>query len=423
MARNFWDEAEKAASLQGNPGAFQRGANSFGRGAADFGKYAIEALASNWSEPYAQRMMLQQQLEADQKRAGLNRDYMTQLLGQQGNNPQNIDIGSYDPITQELMGEEGIQQGSGYFGGAQSSMDQLKLMAGMTSAPSKITQTAGAGMMRDLMGEETRDRLNPAGDRFADKWLNLGNEYMNPVTGESYPIRENPNYKTVDQGLYHTRLQTGEQFGKNVADTSTQKGVGTYRAKRLGDFTKSVAAGEAGLGAINDTILKLGELSGATDYTTTGLASWLNRAPMLPPNEWMHMRDVIVSRLATDKMAELKALSPNGSTGFGALSQKELEVLQQQLGNLSQERRPDAIKKQITEIVRLLDKSKNTMQRAQDKEIGWYNRNLVDGFDRYERPTAPAKADVPTGIPDEVINGKDYSTYTDAELDALLEGR
>ena len=156
MARNFWDEAEQAASLQGNPGAFERGASRVGRGLLDFGQNAIEGLAANWSPTYAHRVQLQQQLEADQKRSGMNSQYMDQLLGQKANNPQNIDIGSYDNITQELMGEEGIQQGTGYFGSAQSPLDQLKLMAGMTSAPSKITQTAGAGMMRDLMAAQNK---------------------------------------------------------------------------------------------------------------------------------------------------------------------------------------------------------------------------------------------------------------------------
>ncbi|RKZ02590.1 hypothetical protein DRQ25_18490, partial [Candidatus Fermentibacteria bacterium] len=118
--------------------------------------------------------------------------HMEKLLGQQGNNPQNIDIGSYDPITQELMGEEGIQQGSGYFGSQQTPADQLRLMAGMTGAPSKITQTAGAGMMRDLMQAQNRPEK-----QFSPKMTTIGVEgrpgwvqqaYMDPKTQQPIPF-------------------------------------------------------------------------------------------------------------------------------------------------------------------------------------------------------------------------------------------
>jgi len=282
-------------------------------------------------------------------------------------------------------------------------------------------QKAAIDMMSERQKQGFHKINDPGGKRFADKWLNLGNEYINPVTGETHQIRENPNYKTIDQGPFTTRLQTGEQFSKNLQQTQEQMGAGDYRVKKRNNFDKEIGASASAMDAIDTTVSKLTELSGITDWTSTGLASWAKSAPMLPPNEWMNMRDVIVSRLATDKMSELKALSPSGSTGFGALSERELDLLQSQLGSLSQERSPEKIKEQITEIMGLLSKSKKTMSRARDKQVSWYNRNLIDGYERYDGPQKEASAK-PVGIPEAVLNEPDYESMTMDQLQAILDG-
>jgi hypothetical protein len=46
--------------------------------------------------------------------------------------------------------------------------------------------------------------------------------------------------------------------------------------------------------------------------------------------------DTIKSNLRLNKMAELKALSPSGSTGFGSQTEKEGAIMESYLGTLSQ---------------------------------------------------------------------------------------
>lgn len=179
---------------------------------------------------------------------------------------------------------------------------------------------------------------------------------------------------------------------ENKADLETYKILGKSRGKRLSNFSSVLQVGSEVVDSIEDTKGLLQNLAGETGMMTTGFASLANVIPHLPPKDWLEMKDIITSRLAVDKMGELKALSSTGSTGFGALSTKELEVLQKQLGSLEQAQSPDAIKRQIVQITRLLGKSADKFKKRRKEEISWYNRNKLGNMEAYADPVKAEKS-------------------------------
>ena len=63
----------------------------------------------------------------------------------------------------------------------------------------------------------------------------------------------------------------------------------------------------------------------------------------------------IKSNLALTKMAELKSLSPTGSTGFGNQSDKELAILQERFGTLKSTKSEEVTQETLDEIERVID--------------------------------------------------------------------
>ena len=116
----------------------------------------------------------------------------------------------------------------------------------------------------------------------------------------------------------------------------------------------------------------LQEMSGQTDYSSTGFGSWLKSIPLTDANRWESLKITIESRLAMDKMMELKQASATGSTGFGALSEKELRVLTSYMGELNQASKPADIK-------RIMIKIYNQLERTKTK----YHEKMADNREKY----------------------------------------
>lgn len=121
------------------------------------------------------------------------------------------------------------------------------------------------------------------------------------------------------------------------------------------------------------------------------LASLVKDIPTFPAMSWNEKKEVIVSRLAVDKMSELKAMSPSGSTGFGALSERELDLLQKQLGSLEQAQGEKPIKKQIAQIQKLIKGSINKFSKARTQEVSWFNRNRTSDLEEWKEGPSPEK--------------------------------
>lgn len=67
--------------------------------------------------------------------------------------------------------------------------------------------------------------------------------------------------------------------------------------------------------------------------------------------------NTVVSSIALDEMKALKEASPTGSTGFGALSQKELDILTGSKGSLRPNMMEDSLKENLESIRIVLAKA------------------------------------------------------------------
>lgn len=80
--------------------------------------------------------------------------------------------------------------------------------------------------------------------------------------------------------------------------------------------------------------------------------------------------DNIKSRIVVDVMNALKAGSTNGSTGFGALSEKEMYVLQNAVAALNQVTTVAGFKEQLTTLKQFLNETKTNLRQKYVEEYG-----------------------------------------------------
>lgn len=125
-----------------------------------------------------------------------------------------------------------------------------------------------------------------------------------------------------------------------------------------------------------DTISKLMDATeaGISEDSTGSYDVYTMDIPGLADEDAIALRgnlDTLKSKLAIDIMTELKAQSSTGSTGFGALSEKELDLLTSQVAKLDQSMSPEALKAQLNTVrahyARLKEKSDRSYRQAGGK--------------------------------------------------------
>ncbi len=129
---------------------------------------------------------------------------------------------------------------------------------------------------------------------------------------------------------------------------------------------------------------KIMELYGATDHGTTGLAKWISGIPLTGALDWSELKSTLMSRLALQKMMQLKAASSTGSTGFGALSAPELKLLTDHIASLEQAQSPKQIKAKVKEIFDYLEHSRQRTLEAYEDD----RKKYIKLHQRY-KPDSP----------------------------------
>lgn len=116
-----------------------------------------------------------------------------------------------------------------------------------------------------------------------------------------------------------------QQKAAQVALDKAKSGLGI-----LDEVEKKINPKTAGAGAYTAGVPVLGQITGATN-----LAADIQ---------------TVKSRLGLDALLEAKATSKAGASGFGQLSDKEMQILQSQVANLDQVQSPDQLKERVREI-------------------------------------------------------------------------
>lgn len=353
-----------------------------GQGLLDVGEFGVDALASAISDPYKANLIALNAMERDQ---AARNQWASQMPMQRA--AQNMAPGAFD--NEEAQVAQRLDPQNPVFRPAQQAPSQAEMAKFMFQSPDAAGRVGAAKMMTDRFAPRTAQQPK---SMYSKTWQGAeGNTFgVNPNTNQVDRLQGAVTPQR-DRGPLVTVENNNADMG-SLADKETYKLVGKHRGDRLNSFESVVNTSRGVVDSVSETKAMLQDLAARTGIKTTGFASLANKIPHMGPIAWKEAKDVIVSRLAVDKMAELKAMSSTGSTGFGALSQKELETLQKQLGSLEQAQAPKDIQRNITQILRLLSKSEAKFNKVAEDEIKWYNRNRLPHQEEYKAESSGPKA-------------------------------
>jgi len=151
--------------------------------------------------------------------------------------------------------------------------------------------------------------------------------------------------------------------------------------KAVTDEARSETAGKTMTSAISnmgDAMKRMGGRSG--EFFGSG---FFGKAASFVPGTSAYDQvadaEFLQSNVALNTMAELKELSPTGSTGFGALSEKELKVLTDKYANLNPFTSPELFQKNLKQLEGEFGKMIDNAWNAHSKEYGEDKANAIYG--------------------------------------------
>jgi len=203
----------------------------------------------------------------------------------------------------------------------------------------------------------------------------------------------------VDQGTYRTNTRTDERYDKNIIESKIQEGYGKSVSDKLEGYADYKNQSRDAESEVERILFDLDNLEAGANKWSTGWGSLLKDIPETEALDWEEQKKTVLSALSLEKMLELKAASPSGSTGFGALNAKELEVLQTNLASLKGAQSAPAIRRSIGRIRTQMKKVGRNVREDRARSALWYKKNSKyqdrNRGGRYEAPSAPKVGDDP----------------------------
>ena len=185
-------------------------------------------------------------------------------------------------------------------------------------------------------------------------------------------MRVSPTGQTIE--TIDKTLAPDQELGYK-GDVVHAQGQATTIQDKLNSYPTASVAAESYVQDIDDTVSMLSDLKDRTSGATTGFGAWLQNMPATEAKRWRELAGTVQARLAMDKMSELKSLSPTGSTGFGALNEKELKLMTSYLGSLESSQSPEALRENIDKIIDLLTGKSEIAKKGIREADRWYQLN------------------------------------------------
>lgn len=218
-------------------------------------------------------------------------------------------------------------------------------------------------------------------------YLNQGTQFA-PTTGQG------PAVPIYNQQAASEKAQ-GAGYGKAQSDYVT--GYGAMRDVE-DDFISN----------LRETKALISEAGNNAGITNTGWMSYLDQIPATDARTMTNLVETIQSRVAMDQMMNLKAASPTGSTGFGALSQKELSVLQDYLGKIDTKAKPAVVKRQMRRVFTMMDNMEKRYDKKRERNDKKYNMFLSKApADTQQLYTPYGAKPAAAGAPPKTVSWKD----------------
>ena len=215
---------------------------------------------------------------------------------------------------------------------------QGNLMSGAGYDPKTFAYGAGDGKMQRGFLQE--GEVQPIGQPYDPRspFLDVGTRFVDP----NDPSRD---------------------VQKELAQAEYEKKKGVAQQAFYEDYIGETATIEGSVYENNETKRLLNEMSGLVKHDTAGFGSWLRTTPLTDATYVSELKSTIQSRLALAKMMSLKSASSTGSTGFGALSEKELKLLTDFQGSLALAQDPKDIKRVLMKIYNHLEHQNSMYDR------------------------------------------------------------
>ena len=270
---------------------------------------------------------------------------------------------------------------------AQIMMEQItKLGTRKGTGPERMIQFVGDVRRRLLQKEEV-----------ADWEITQANDYIEYLGKQKSYTDSSGRIVTVSQAqLSPLPVQGATQAGQAGA-TQDGQGMGApgepkvtltpeYKEglKRFSDSrVKAIDAFETGLNRLDRII------ANKDDFTTRGIAGAI--AEFNPSSAAYAQRSdlkTIIARTVTETLADLKAQSKTGATGFGALSAPELEIIQAAITDLDPKSRNfDA---NLLELKERWEKAMAKLRAAEEEFQASQGKRAAPATDGKERPPLSA---------------------------------
>lgn len=242
-------------------------------------------------------------------------------------------------------------------------------------APNGMVQRAYLGDDGQAVpvGDPYRAFAPNAKNAFQMKMEGLSSDDPNVVANTREAMRSQWN----DVGTGYRNRNSGEYIPKDIAGAEIDKKMGQSVGSRVASYDSDQRTGRDAIRSAQDLNKKLDVLfSKTTDWGTTGFTGKaLSKIWGTDAADWETTKDTIVSNVALDKLLEMKASSPTGASGFGALSQRELSLLESNIASLEQSQSPEQARKNIRYIQSYMTRLQKTLAEDAKRREQWYKKN------------------------------------------------
>jgi hypothetical protein len=257
-------------------------------------------------------------------------------------------------------------------------------IAAVTNPPLRNIQTATGGVMvppapmpevRTAIPVTPTPEVRPAAPLYEPNDLIAPYEsWEDAEMANQMLAKQLPNYEVkpvkqqiIDGQTYYVveppvKKQTQEQIPSNLAIKSAKKQVGdvTYDLIPKGEIKQQVKALKEPLGEIDTmlrTINQIRSIYKGISPGVGGLANWLSYIPGTDASDVEKLIKALQGNIAFKKLADMKASSPTGGA-LGAISERELSLLESNLGSIDPSLSFFLFKQNIDEIENIVSRAK-----------------------------------------------------------------
>lgn len=283
--------------------------------------------------------------------------------------------------------------------GQQASMNLLKNAAGIGS-PSiindigRMLQQAQHGMVQagvptDMMQERFQSARDPGFEQYSLRQRHT--DPANVLTEERINQLEQTDPERAKRLLQMSNPRDPNVVAEKVAAETSTKADTKAATEGIINAPKTLAQYDALSGQAQTMMDHIDNMRGLmqNNPNVVGWGSYLGYFPETDQRTFADMKQSLISGLAMENIQQLKALSPTGATGFGALSEQELRVLQDSIAKLDQASDPATVRQMLDVVYSKLDKVNQAAVRSYADDVQWFRSNKDLAPRSFREPLEP----------------------------------